>query len=190
MDLAHLLDLIRQHGQAIVFAFAFAHSMIVALLAGYAAQSGALEVGNVLVLCWAGSFAGDVIRFWIGRKFGTAPWLRSWPRLQRGLDRTARLVDRHYLWLPLVHRYPNGIRTIAGFAFGMSNLSWPSFLGLNFVAAALWASVTVFAGYAFGHISDQAMNDTASNAGIALLVIFLAAAWFLSKRLDRAIERS
>ena len=189
MDLAHLLDMIRQHGLAIVFAFAFAHSMIVALLAGYAAQSGLLETGNVLALCWGGSFAGDVIRFWIGRRFGTS-WLRPWPRLQSGLQKAARLVDRHYLWLPLVHRYPNGIRTIGGFAFGMSNLSWPVFLALNFVAAALWACVTVFSGYAFGHISDTAMNDTASNVGLILLAVFLAAAWLLSKRLDQALERN
>jgi membrane protein DedA with SNARE-associated domain len=188
MNLGYLLDLIREHGQVIVFAFAFAHSMIVALLAGYAAQGGLLDTANVLALCWGGSFAGDVVRFWIGRKFGNASWLHSWPRLQRGLDRTARLVDRHSVWLPLVHRYPNGIRTIAGFAYGMSNLSWPRFLGLNFVAAALWASLTVSVGYAFGHISDEMLNDTASNVGAALLVIFLAAAWFLSKRLDRALE--
>jgi membrane protein DedA with SNARE-associated domain len=192
MDLAHILDLIRQHGQAVyafIFAYAASHGMIMALFAGYAAQTGALDVVTVLFACWTGSFIGDTIRFWVGRRFGTS-WLRSWPRLESGLRKAARLVDRHYLWLPLVHRYPNGIRNLAGFAFGMSNLSWPSFLALNFVAAGLWAGLTVFAGYAFGQISDKAMNDAASHVSLALLVVFLAAAWLLSKRLDRAIERS
>jgi membrane protein DedA with SNARE-associated domain len=192
MDLAHILDLIRQHGQAVytfVFAYATSHGMIMALFAGYAAQTGALDVMTVLLACWSGSFVGDTVRFWVGRRFGTS-WLRSWPRLENGLQKAARLVDRHYLWMPLVHRYPNGIRNLAGFAFGMSSLSWPVFLVLNFVSAGLWAGLTVFAGYAFGQISDKAMNDAASHVSLALLVVFLAAAWLLSKRLDRAIERS
>jgi len=192
MDLAHILDLIRQHGAAVyafIFAYAASHGMIMALFAGYAAQTGALDVMTVLFACWTGSFIGDVVRFWVGRRFGTS-WLRSWPRLENGLQKAARLVDRHYLWLPLVHRYPNGIRNLAGFAFGMSNLRWPIFLVLNFVAAGLWAGLTVFAGYGFGQISGKAMNDAASNLSLALLALFLAAAWLLSKRLDRSIERS
>jgi membrane protein DedA with SNARE-associated domain len=192
MDLAYILDLIRQHGEAVyivIFGQAGIHSMIVALFAGYAAQTGALDLGTVFFTCWIGSFTGDLVRFWVARRFGTA-WLRSWPRLQSGVQKAVRLVDRHYLWMPLVHRYPNGIRNLAGFAFGMSNLSWPIFLALNFVAAGLWAGLTVFAGYAFGQISDRAMNDVASNVSLALLLVFLAAAWLLSKRLDRAIERS
>lgn len=192
MDLAHILDLIRQHGQAVyafIFAYAASHGMIMALFAGYAAQTGALDVINVLMVCWIGSFFGDSVRFWIGRRFGTA-WLQSFPRIESGLQKAARLVDRHYLWLPMVHRYPNGIRNLAGLAFGMSNMTWPLFLVLNFVSAGIWALLTVFAGYAFGQISDKAMNDAASNLSLALLIVFLALAWWLSKRLDRALERN
>jgi membrane protein DedA with SNARE-associated domain len=192
MDLAHILDLIRQHGEAVyafIFAYATSHGMLMALFAGYAAQTGALDVMTVLIACWTGSFVGDAVRFWIGRRFGTS-WLRSWPRLESGLQKAARLVDRHYRWLPLVHRYPNGIRSFAGFAFGMSSMSWSTFLGLNIVSAGLWASLTVFAGYAFGHLSERAMSEAASNLSMALLVVFLGLAWLLSKRLDRAIERS
>lgn len=192
MNLADILDLIRQHGQAVyafVFAYAASHGMVMALFAGYAAQTGALDVINVFLACWTGSFVGDTVRFWIGRRFGTS-WLRSFPRIETGLQKAARLVDRHYLWLPLIHRYPNGIRSLAGFAFGMSSMSWPVFLVLNFVAAGIWAALTVFAGYAFGQISDKAMNDAASNLSLALLVVFLTLAWLLSKRLDRALERS
>jgi membrane protein DedA with SNARE-associated domain len=192
MDLAHILDLIRQHGQAVyafVFAYATSHGMIMALFAGYAAQTGALDVVTVFLASWAGSFVGDAVRFWVGRRYGTS-WLRSFPRIESGMQKAARLVDRHYLWLPLVHRYPNGIRNVAGFAFGMSNMSWPLFLTLNVIGAGIWAGVTVYAGYAFGQISDKAMNEAASNLSLALLVGFLGLAWLLSRRLERALERS
>ena len=55
----------------------------------------------------------------------------------------------------LIHRYPYGIRGIAGFAYGASSLSWPRFLMLNFVAAGVWSVATVGSGYAFGYVSEK-----------------------------------
>ena len=72
------------------------------------------------------------------------------PRLERAVQVAARLADRHYVWMILFHRYPHGIRGVAGFAYGMSRLPWSTFLVLNFVAAGLWACAVVSAGYAFG----------------------------------------
>jgi hypothetical protein len=73
-DVASFLDLIRQHGDAaysLMFAYAASHSLLLALFPGYAAHSGALGFGTLIMVCWFGSFAGDVIRFCIGRRFGT-----------------------------------------------------------------------------------------------------------------------
>jgi membrane protein DedA with SNARE-associated domain len=192
MDLASLLHLISQHGQvvySVVFTYAAQHGLLMALLAGYAAQAGALDLVTVFLVTWVGSFTGDVFRFWIGRRFGAA-WLRRFPRLQGGMRKTSRLVERHYLWLPMVHRYPNGIRTFAAVAYGMSNLSWPLFLALNVAAAGLWAMATTAAGYAFGRLSEKMMSDVASHLSLVLLVVFLAVAWLLSRRLERTLERS
>lgn len=191
MDLAHILDLVRQHGEAVyafVFAYAASHGMVMALFAGFAAQTGALDLSKVILVCWAGSFLGDVFRFWIGRRFGTT-WLRRFPRIESGAQKAVRLIDRHYSWLPLIHRYPNGIRTVAGFAFGMSRMPWPVFLALNFLSAGLWAVTIVSVGYAFGHLSEKTMNDSASHFSLAMLIAFLGLAWLLGKKLDRALER-
>jgi membrane protein DedA with SNARE-associated domain len=189
-DLASFLDLIRQNGDAaysLMFGYAAAHALLIALFAGYAASSGALSLGTLIAVCWLGSFVGDVIRFWIGRRFGTS-WLGSFPRLERALQTAARLTDRHYIWMILLHRYPHGIRGVAGFAYGMSELPWPSFLALNFVSAGLWSCGVVSAGYAFGQVSEQFMNDASSGLGLAMLVLFLGTSWMLSKKLERFAE--
>ena len=58
-DLTSFLDLIRQHGDAaysFMFAYASSHSLLLALFAGYAAHSGALSLGTLIVVCWFGSF--------------------------------------------------------------------------------------------------------------------------------------
>jgi len=191
-DLPSFLDLIRQHGDAaysLMFAYASAHSLLLTLFAGYAVHSGALNFATLIMVCWCGTFTGDVIRFWIGRRFGTR-WLGSFPKLERTVQTAARLADRHYVWMILFHRYPYGIRGVAGFAYGISKLPWSTFLILNFVAAGLWSCAVVSAGYAFGEVSEKVLSDASSSVALALLVAFLGIAWMLSRKLERVVERN
>lgn len=190
-DLASFLDLIRQNGDAaysLMFAYAASHSLLLALFAGYASHSGALDFGTLVLVCWFGSFAGDVIRFWIGRRFGIR-WFERFPRLERAVQTAARLAERHYVWMILFHRFPHGIRGIAGVAYGISRLPWSTFLALNFVAAGFWSCAVVSAGYAFGQVSEKSMTDASSGLGILMLVAFLGTSWFLSKKLEQIAER-
>jgi membrane protein DedA with SNARE-associated domain len=192
MDLTQILDLVRQHGDAaygFVFAYAAGNSLLMVLFAGYAAHMAVFDWGKLILVCWAGSFMGDAIRFWIGRRFGTR-WLTSFPRIERGVQTAARLVDRHYLWMLFIHRYPHGIRSLAGFAFGISGLPRPTFLALNFVSAGLWSLAVVSAGYAFGQVSEKVLSQTASGLSLAALLAFLALFWVLGKHLESAVERS
>jgi membrane protein DedA with SNARE-associated domain len=191
-DLASFLEIIRQNGEAaysLMFGYAAAHSLLLALFGGYAAASGALNLGALIAVCWGGSFTGDVIRFWVGRRYGTRLF-RSFPRLERAVQTVSRLTSRHYAWMILVHRFPHGVRGVAGFAYGMSELPWPTFLALNFVGAGLWSCAIVSAGYAFGQVSEKFMNDASSGLGLAMLILFLGASWILSKKLERFAERS
>jgi len=190
-DLTSFLDLIRQHGQvaySFMFAYAAGHSLLLGLFAGYAAHSGALDLGTLIAVCWFGSFAGDVIRFWIGRRYG-ARLLERFPRFERIAQTVVRLADRHYAWMILFHRFPNGIRGLAAFAYGISRLPWPAFLALNFVAAGLWSGAVVSAGYAFGQFSEKSINDASSGLGVVMLIAFLALSWLLSRKLERIVER-
>jgi membrane protein DedA with SNARE-associated domain len=191
-DLASFLELIRQNGDAIyslMFAYATSHSLLLAMFGGYVAYSGALNAGTLIVVCWMGSFAGDVVRFWIGRRFGTR-WLGSFPRLERAVQTAALLAARHHVWMILFHRYPHGIRGVAGFAYGVSSLPWPSFLAMNFIAAGLWSVAVVSAGYAFGQVSEKFMSQASSGLGAVMLIAFLGLSWLLSRRLERALERT
>jgi membrane protein DedA with SNARE-associated domain len=191
-DLASFLELIRQNGDAaysFMFAFATSHSMILTLFAGYAASSGVLGFGTLIVVCWIGSFAGDAIRFWVGRRYGTR-WISGSSRIMRMVNIAARLADRHYVWMILFHRYPHGLRGVAGFAYGLSRLPWSTFLALNFVAAGVWACAVVSAGYAFGQLSEKMMNDASSGIGVVMLVAFLGLSWLLSKKLEQVAERT
>ena len=191
-DLASFLELLRLHGDAaygLIFAFAASHSLLFTLFAGYASSTEALDLGTLVVVVWTGSFLGDAFRFWIGRRFGNQ-WLSPFPRIHRTSQTVVQLVDRYYVWLILFHRYPHGIRGVAGFAFGMSRLPWPIFLAFNFVAAGLWSAAILSAGHAFGHISEKLMSDAFSGFGMVMLIVFLLLSWILSRKLERVAERS
>lgn len=189
-DLTQLIDAVRQHGEvvyAFIFAYAASHALLMALFAGYAAQLGVLDLKMTLIYCFAGSFAGDVFRFWLARRYGE--WLLArWPRISAHATTVKRLVDRHVLWLPLIHRFPYGIRGLGAFAYGLSKMSWGLFLILNLIGAAVWAVSMVLAGYAFGTVSDKVLGDTVSGLSLAMLVVFLAGSWLLSRKLEQAIE--
>ncbi len=191
-DLTSFLDLIRQHGDAaytFMFAYATSHTLLFGLFAGYAAHAGALSVGTLIIVFWVGSFLGDVVRFYLGRRYGPRLFNR-WPRIEKMVNIAARLTDRHAILMVLFHRYPHGIRGVAAFAYGLSNLGWPTFLVLNFVAAGLWSGAVVATGYAFGQISEKLMNDASSGLGIVTLIIFLGLSWILSKKLESVVEDS
>jgi len=192
MDLAHVFDLIRQHGDAayaFIFAYAASHSMLIVLFVGYAANLGAFDWGKLVLVCWAGSCFGDIIRFWIGRRFGTG-WLGRFPRFQRAVQTAARLVDHHYPWILMIHRYPSGIRSVGGFAFGVSRLPRSTFHVLNVISAGIWAAAMVSIGYGLGHISERTLSDAASGVSLTIMLAFLGLFWVLNRRLERALERS
>jgi membrane protein DedA with SNARE-associated domain len=192
MTLERILQLIQDQGDlayTAVFSYvAGSNSLLLPLFAGYAAHLEAFSWGKLVIACWAGSFCGDAVRFWAGRRWGRACFRFS-ANLERKADVIAKLVDRHYLWMIMTFRYPQGVRALAGLAFGMSQISWPTFLVLNFISAGIWALAVVSLGYSFGHISEEALGSAASTASFVLLVCFLGLAWLLSKKLEAAIER-
>ncbi len=190
-DLPSFLDFIAQHGDAaysFMFAYSASHSLLFALFGGYAAHRGAFDFNTLLIVCWLASFFGDLFRFWIGRRFG-ARLFRHFPRLERAVQVTARLAEEYHFWMILFHRYPYGIRGVAGFAYGMSDLPWYSFLPLSFLSAGIWATLILSAGRAFGQVSESLMSDVSSGLGIGMLIAFLGLSWILSRKLERVAER-
>lgn len=188
-DLTQLLEIVRANGDvayAFLFSYALANSLIMALLAGYAAHLGVFDWSKVFLVCWAGAFTGDAVRFWIGRRYG-ARVLAKFPRFEAAVMSIVRLVERHYGPVILLHRYPHGIRGVAGFACGIGKVPTGSFLALNAVSAGVWAGLVTSAGYGFGHLSDKVLGNAASGLSVVMLIAFLGVFWLLSRRLDQAI---
>lgn len=189
MDLAQILEIIRSQGNlayGFVASYAASNSLLLPLFAGYAVHMDALSFWPTVLAVWIGGIVGDELRFWMGRRFGGALF-DSFPRLRKGVEKSARLIDHHHWWMMFVYRYPHGVRGFAGFAFGMSSMPRWRFTALNLPSAAIWAFTLVSIGYGFSEVSDKALGEVAGQAALVMLILFLAVAWYLSKRLDAAL---
>ena len=67
-------------------------------------------------MCWIGSFTGDAVRFWIGRKYG-ARALTRFPRFAATVQTAARLTDKQLA-------FPN----VAGLRAALASLGDRGFL--------------------------------------------------------------
>jgi membrane protein DedA with SNARE-associated domain len=189
VSLEQLMALIATHGDAIYllgFTFAVARSgFLPPLLAGYAAHQGALEPLLTFAVFWGGSWLGDEIRFFIGRRWGRAIVAR-WEMLHRPIEIAFGLLDRHPTVFILSYRFARGMRSVAAIVVGMAELLWARFTALSLIGAALWAGAFTGAGYSLGHVSEAVLGDAANKATLALLALFIIAGWLISRRTQPA----
>jgi membrane protein DedA with SNARE-associated domain len=168
-------DLVVQHGAwfyLIAFIWTFLEGETVILFAAFAAAQGLLNPGLLLLVAWLGSFSGDQCYFWLGRNFGVG-LLTRFPRCRRSVDLALHWLERYDTGFILSFRFIYGVRNFSSFALGLSAVRWERFLKLNFLAAFLWASVFVGAGYFLGHAWRAALGDIARTFGLSMLGIFV-----------------
>ena len=95
-------------------------------------------------------------------------------------------MDRHDTWFILVFRFLYGLRTVAPFAIGLSNVSLKKFIFLNVISAAIWAVTLGVLGYFFGQIMEAVLHDIKKYELMIMAGIFLIAAIiFIVKRIRR-----
>src|SRR5712691_1780121 len=142
--------------------------------ATFAAQ-GLLDPFLLLLCAWLGSFSGDQLYFYIGRRFG-GKLLHRYPRWRPGVDAALGFLRRYSVGFVLSFRFTYGVRNFSSFAMGMSGLLWRRFLILNFIAAGIWAVAFVGAGYLLGNMLGAALRQIADSFGYVMLGIFVLVA--------------
>lgn len=147
--LQHWLESYWLLAYVVIFVGTFLEGETVLLMAGFAAHRGYLSVAWVMLLAFAGSYAGDQLWFWVGRRHGPA-LLRRRPKWAPRVERAKALLERWHAGFILGFRFVYGIRTVTPFALGMTRISALRYLVLNGIGAAVWAVVVTLLGYGFG----------------------------------------
>ena len=123
------------------------------VLAGFLAFRGYMDINMVCVVAFFGSYAGDQLWYFMGRRHGRAILARR-PRWQAMGDRALDHIRRHPdIWV-LSFRFVYGLRTVMPVAIGLSGYPPRRYLLLNGIGAAVWAVALGAAAYHFGAILE------------------------------------
>lgn len=176
---------IAEFGYWAVLAGTFFEGETVPVLAGFAAHEGILRLDLVMLCAFAGSFCGDQLWFWVGRRYGKT-WMSKHPKSAAAAERVGRLLDRWGDWFVLSFRFLYGLRAVSPVAIGLSSISAARFAVLNMVSAAVWAVVVGALGYAFGQAIEGMMGRLKVWEHRILAALAIALVVYVIHRLVRA----
>lgn len=117
--------------------------------AAIGATVGLVDPWILLGSVWIGSYLGDQTWFYLGRRYGPSI-LQRFPKSRPRVESANRLLEQYGTLFVLTFRFLYGIRNIASIVCGLAGYSRVRFAVLNFVAAGIWASSFVAAGWFLG----------------------------------------
>ncbi len=151
MSLHHVLE---HFSYLAVFLGTFIEGETVGILAGFAARSGNLKIFWVSMVVTLAAFVSDQLYFSIGNRYGA----RILKRKPRWAKRSARIrlyiSERGNLFL-FSFRFMYGIRIIAPFMIGMSDVKPLRFGLINAISAIVWGVSFSMLGFGLGAAAEK-----------------------------------
>ena len=144
-----------------ISAWTFVEGETVVIVTGVLASEGRFNVSVELLALAAltGSFFGDQLYYYIGRKYGS-PLLKRWPKLTGKMEWAFLAVNRTPAMFILSFRWIYGVRNVAPFIVGIAGVPRVKYLVLNFIAAAIWAHSFAWGGYYMGRKLEDWLGDS------------------------------
>ncbi|HEX6984559.1 MAG TPA: DedA family protein, partial [Planctomycetaceae bacterium] len=161
--------------------------------AGMAARQGELSLAGVILAASAGSLAGAVLWYYVGRWVGGARLRRWTERKGKYFGFSPKDVDRADAWFDrwggaavFVGRMVPGVRTLISVPAGLSGMPFGRFLAYSAAGTALWSTLLVFVGWWLGR-SAKTVEQAIGWAGIAVIA---GLALWIGRRVCKARHRS
>ncbi len=144
-----------------IMAWTFVEGETVVIVTGVLASEGRFNISVELLALSAmtGSFFGDQLYYYIGRKYG-APLLERWPKMATRVEWAFDAVNRTPALFILSFRWIYGVRNFAPFIVGIAGVPRLKYLVLNFIAAAIWAHCFAWGGYLLGRKLEDWLGDS------------------------------
>jgi len=179
--------IVQHFGYPAIVLGTFLEGETILVVGGFAAHRGYLSLPLVMACAFAGSFIGDQIYFFIGRKKGLA-YLKKKPAAREKIARFQSLLERYNTIIILSFRFLYGLRTVAPFTIGLSSVSAKRFFILNVVSALAWSVTVGGLGYFFGQAFEILLDDLKKyeiwimGAGLMILAIHLVVRYWKNRR--------
>lgn len=153
-----LQHFLQEFGYFALFLGTFFEGETILVLAGFLAFRGYMDINLVVVVAFFGSYAGDQLWYFLGRKHGRKLLSRK-PRWQLMGAKALGHISRHPdIWV-LSFRFVYGLRTVMPVAIGLSGYPPGRYLLLNGLGAAVWAAALGAAAYHFGALLESLLGN-------------------------------
>jgi membrane protein DedA with SNARE-associated domain len=144
------------------------------------ARRGGLSIVGVILAASAGSLAGAILWYYIGRWIGNER-LHRWAERKgkyigfspKDIDRADSWFDRYGGAAVFFGRMIPGIRTLVSVPAGISGMPFGRFLAFSAAGTGLWSTALALVGWWLGQ-SAQMVEQAISWAGIAVIVLIVA----------------
>ncbi|MBO6772056.1 MULTISPECIES: DedA family protein [unclassified Thalassospira] len=184
---------IQDHQQlvySLIFTYCVSKASILPVFVGVFVVSESLLLGPSMIAMISGSVAGDLLRFWLGRKYGDVIVRKMPDALSKWMGKTLRLFEHYGVAYILLCRYPNTIRSISVFPVGMSSMSFMRFLPLSIASILIWIGIYFALGYVLGEGMSELLERNLTLLSPILLIVFLGLGWFGLKRIDKLEQQA
>lgn len=156
-----LQQFLQEFGYFALFLGTFFEGETILVLAGFLAFRGYMDLKLVMIVAFLGSYAGDQLWYFLGRKHGRKLLARK-PRWQLMGDKALEHIRKHPdIWV-LSFRFVYGLRTVMPVAIGLSGYPPGRYLLLNGIGAAIWAIALATAAYHFGAVLEGLLGSVKS----------------------------
>lgn len=196
-SISHLEILLQQGGYWVIGVVAVAEALpllgtiipghTIVILGGFFARLGFLNIYAVMAITAFGAVMGDVIAFFLGKKYGLS-LLTNWGKYflikEEQIVKTKAVLQKHSGKAIIIGRWSPITRAFVPFLAGASGVQVKAFWTYDIIAGISWAVVSVCAGYIFGAsymlVAHAIGRFTVMGIIIALLIIF--AYYFINNR--------
>lgn len=158
-------------------------SELIIPLAGFVSTQGKVTFLGVAVAGTAGSVAGAIMLYYVGKRMGAAR-LRRWCEAHgrwiglsgADLDKSDRWFKRHGAKAVLIGRVVPGVRSLISIPAGISAMGLGPFLIYTTIGSAIWTTALTLAGRMLGRNYEQVEHvigpiSTAIVVGILLILV-------------------
>ena len=150
-------SLLAEYGLLAVLVGTFFEGETIVIVASFLSHEGYFNPFALWFCAFLGSFAGDQMWFYVGRKHSDFRIVQKVVELPTFV-KVIRLIEAHPTKFILSFRFVYGIRNISPVALGLSRVAALKYFFLNMIAASVWAAAFTTIGYLFGETAEMAMG--------------------------------
>jgi membrane protein DedA with SNARE-associated domain len=150
-------SLLAEYGLLAVLVGTFFEGETIVIVASFLSHEGYFDPILLWLCAFLGSFAGDQMWFYIGRRHADFRIVQKVVELPTFV-KVIRLIEAHPTKFILSFRFVYGIRNISPVALGLSRVTALKYFILNMIAAAVWAATFTAVGYLFGQTAEMLMG--------------------------------